>query len=35
VLDPEGASLNEGPNLYFQLMRSIAESLKACLSASS
>ncbi len=35
VLDPEGASLNEGPELYFQLMRSIAGSLKHCLSASS
>lgn len=35
VLDPEGASLYEGPDLYFQLMRSIAASLKTCLSASS
>lgn len=35
VLDPEGASLSEGPDLYFQLMRGIAGSLKACLSASS
>ena len=35
VLDPEGASLSEGPDLYFQLMRGIADSLKACLSASS
>jgi zinc transport system substrate-binding protein len=35
VLDPEGASLSEGPDLYFQLMRGIAGSLKACLSTSS
>jgi zinc transport system substrate-binding protein len=35
VLDPEGAGLSEGPDLYFQLMRGIADSLKACLSASS
>ncbi|HEY7690556.1 MAG TPA: zinc ABC transporter substrate-binding protein [Dongiaceae bacterium] len=35
VLDPEGASLNEGPELYFQLMRGLAESLKHCLSSSS
>nr|CAD6413671.1 zinc ABC transporter substrate-binding protein [Rhizobium sp. Q54] len=32
TLDPEGASLTEGPNLYFDLMRSIAASLKGCLS---
>ena len=35
VLDPEGANLTEGPELYLQLMRGIADSLKACLSASS
>jgi zinc transport system substrate-binding protein len=35
ILDPEGASLNEGPDLYFQIMRNIAASLKTCLSASS
>jgi zinc transport system substrate-binding protein len=35
VLDPEGAGLSEGPELYFQLMRGIAGSLKACLSTSS
>ena len=35
VLDPEGAALTEGPELYFQLMRGIADSLKACLSPSS
>ena len=35
VLDPEGAGLSEGPDLYFQLMHGIADSLKACLSTSS
>jgi zinc transport system substrate-binding protein len=35
VLDPEGADLAEGPELYFQLMRAIADSLKACLAANS
>ncbi|WP_395516073.1 zinc ABC transporter substrate-binding protein ZnuA [Pseudorhizobium flavum] len=33
TLDPEGATLTEGPDLYFDLMRSIATNLKACLSA--
>lgn len=33
TLDPEGATLTEGPDLYFDLMRSIAINLKACLSA--
>jgi zinc transport system substrate-binding protein len=33
ALDPEGASLTEGPELYFDLMRSIATNLKDCLSA--
>ncbi len=32
TLDPEGATLTEGPNLYFDLMRSIATNLKTCLS---
>jgi zinc transport system substrate-binding protein len=31
VLDPEGASLTPGPELYFQLMESIASGLEACL----
>jgi zinc transport system substrate-binding protein len=35
VLDPEGASLNEGTDLYFELLRGIADSLKSCLAASS
>ncbi len=32
TLDPEGATLAEGPDLYFELMRSIATSLNECLS---
>ncbi|MFT4185389.1 MAG: zinc ABC transporter substrate-binding protein [Rhizobium sp.] len=32
VLDPEAATLPQGPNLYFDLMRGIATSLKTCLS---
>jgi len=32
TLDPEGATLTEGSDLYFDLMRSIATNLKACLS---
>lgn len=32
TLDPEAATLKEGPDLYFQLMRGIAESMKTCLS---
>jgi zinc transport system substrate-binding protein len=32
VLDPEAATLPQGPDLYFDLMRSIANSLKTCLS---
>ena len=32
VLDPLGASLNKGPDLYFQLIRNMASSLKKCLS---
>lgn len=31
VLDPEGASLEPGADLYFELMRAIANNLKACL----
>jgi zinc transport system substrate-binding protein len=31
VLDPEAANLRAGPNLYFDLMRGIAKSLKDCL----
>lgn len=31
TLDPEGASLMEGPALYFDLMQSIATNLKNCL----
>ncbi|WP_037149524.1 zinc ABC transporter substrate-binding protein ZnuA [Rhizobium freirei] len=33
VLDPEAATLPQGPDLYFDLMRGIANSLKNCLSA--
>ncbi|MBB2713730.1 MULTISPECIES: zinc ABC transporter substrate-binding protein ZnuA [Rhizobium] len=33
VLDPEAATLEAGPDLYFTLMRGIAESMKACLSS--
>ena len=32
-LDPEAATLPKGPDLYFDLMRGIASSLKNCLSA--
>ncbi|WFU03717.1 zinc ABC transporter substrate-binding protein [Rhizobium sp. CB3171] len=32
VLDPEAATLTQGPDLYFDLMRGIANSLKTCLS---
>lgn len=32
VLDPEAATLPQGPDLYFDLMRGIAKSLKICLS---
>ncbi len=31
VLDPEGAAIPEGPDLYFTLMRNLAKSLAACL----
>jgi zinc transport system substrate-binding protein len=32
ILDPEAAALTEGPDLYFEMMRSISTSLKTCLS---
>ena len=32
TLDPEAATLKEGPNLYFELMRGLASSMKNCLS---
>ncbi|MBO0141663.1 zinc ABC transporter substrate-binding protein [Agrobacterium sp. Ap1] len=32
VLDPEAGALKEGPELYFDMMRGIATSLKTCLS---
>ena len=32
VLDPLGATLAKGPDLYFQLLRNMASSLKKCLS---
>jgi zinc transport system substrate-binding protein len=35
VLDPEGASLDEGEDLYFELLRGITDSLRSCLGASS
>jgi zinc transport system substrate-binding protein len=31
TLDPEGLSLEPGPQLYFQLMRNLAAGLKSCL----
>lgn len=31
VLDPLGADLEDGPELYFQLMRDMAQSFRACL----
>ena len=31
VLDPLGASINDGPQLYFTLIRTMANSLKKCL----
>lgn len=33
VLDPEGADLSEGPDLYFTLMRKLASGLTGCLGA--
>ena len=35
VLDPLGSSLTKGPDLYFQLVREMARSVKECLSAKS
>jgi zinc transport system substrate-binding protein len=35
VLDPEAATLDAGPDLYFTLMRGIANSMKDCLSRES
>ncbi|MBB3397547.1 MULTISPECIES: zinc ABC transporter substrate-binding protein [unclassified Rhizobium] len=35
VLDPEAATLDAGPDLYFNLMRGIAKSMKDCLSRES
>ena len=35
VLDPLGSSLTKGPDLYFELVREMARSLKECLSAKS
>ena len=35
VLDPLGATLDKGPDLYFQLIRNMASSLKKCLSGKS
>lgn len=31
VLDPEGATIKEGPQAYFELMRGLASGLKTCL----
>lgn len=33
TLDPEAATLPEGPDLYFELMRGLAHSIRTCLSA--
>jgi len=35
VLDPLGAALKDGPELYFELIRAMATSLKTCLSEAS
>ena len=35
VLDPLGAALENGPDLYFQVIRNMATSMKACLSQGS
>ena len=32
VLDPLGASIKDGPELYFTLINNMADSLKKCLS---
>jgi zinc transport system substrate-binding protein len=34
TIDPEGAKLDAGPGLYFQLLRNLARDLKACLASS-
>lgn len=34
TLDPEGVAIASGPNAYFELMRGLSRSLKACLSSS-
>jgi zinc transport system substrate-binding protein len=34
TLDPEAATLKAGPDLYFEMMRSLASSITTCLSAS-
>ena len=31
TLDPEGGALTEGPELYFELMRNLAGSIRSCL----
>jgi len=35
TLDPEAATLDAGPDLYFQMMEAIGASLKSCLSSGS
>jgi zinc transport system substrate-binding protein len=35
VLDPLGASLQDGPDLYFNLIRDMAASFRDCLSEAS
>lgn len=34
VLDPEGTAIPAGPELYFELMRRLADAMRTCLSAS-
>lgn len=34
VLDPEGATIEPGPSLYFDLMRRLSQSMRSCLSPS-
>jgi zinc transport system substrate-binding protein len=31
ILDPEGAALADGPELYFELLRNLSASLRGCL----
>jgi zinc transport system substrate-binding protein len=33
TIDPEGANIEPGPELYFTLLRNIARDIKACLAA--